>query len=75
MPVNNPIKIFLINLNIILYHVPFIKCLWISKILLVSLGLKSKEQKFTIPFKPVFFHIINAKFLKHYLNTAHNLLF
>ena len=44
MPVNNPINIFLINPNIILYHVPFIKYLWISKILLVSIGLKSTEK-------------------------------
>ena len=44
MPVNNPINIFLINPNIILYHVPFIKYLWISEISLVSIGLKSTEK-------------------------------
>ena len=32
MPVNNPINIFLINSNIAVNHVPFIKYLWISKI-------------------------------------------
>ena len=39
-PVNNPINIFLINSNIISYHVLFIKYLLISKILLVSIGSK-----------------------------------
>ena len=48
-------NIFLINPSIILYHVLFVKCLWISKISLVSIGLKSTEKKFTTPFKPVFF--------------------
>ena len=42
--VNNPINIFLINPNLILYHVLFIKHLWISKILLASVGLKSTEK-------------------------------
>ena len=44
-PVNNPINIFLINPKIISYHVLFIKYLWISKISLVSIGLKSTEKK------------------------------
>ena len=43
-PVNNPIKKFLINPNIILYHVLFIKYLWISKQSLVSIGLKSTKK-------------------------------
>ena len=43
-PINNPINIFLINPNIILYHILFIKYLWISKISLVSIGLKSAEK-------------------------------
>ena len=60
MSVHNPINIFLINPNIILYCVLFIKYLWISKISLVSIGLKSKEEKFTTPFNPVF-QIINKK--------------
>ena len=52
MPVNNPIN----NPNIILYHVLFIKYLWIPKILLVPIGIKSTEKKFTTPlFNPVFF--------------------
>ena len=47
MSVNYPINLFLINPNIILYHVLSIKYLWVSKILLVSVGLKSTEKKFT----------------------------
>ena len=53
--VNNTVNLFLINSNIILYHIPFIKYLWISKTSLVSVGLKSTEKSFTIPFNPVFF--------------------
>ena len=49
---NNPINILLINPNIILDHVLFIKYLWISKILL-STGLK-----FTTPVNPVFFILL-----------------
>ena len=60
-PVNNPINIYLMNLSITLYHVLFIKYLWISKISLVSIGLKSTEKKFATPFNTVFFHIINCK--------------
>ena len=37
---------------------PSNKYLWISKISLVSIGLKSKEKKFTAPFNPVFFFIL-----------------
>ena len=44
MSVNNLINIFLINSNIILYHVPFINYLRISKILLVSIRLRSTEK-------------------------------
>ena len=50
--INNPINIFLIKLNISLYHVPFIKYLWISK-MLVSIGLTATENKPS--FNPVFF--------------------
>ena len=42
--VNSRINIF-INPNILLYHIIFIKYLWISKISLVSIGLKSTEKK------------------------------
>ena len=42
------------NPNIILYHILFIKYLWISKISLVSMRLKSTEKNFTTPFNPVF---------------------
>ena len=44
-PINNPINISLINPNTILCHVLFIKYLWISKILLVSIGLKPTDKK------------------------------
>ena len=60
MLLNNPINIFLINQNIILYHVLFIKYLWISKISL-SIGLKSTEKNFTTPFNPVFFILLIVK--------------
>ena len=53
-PVDNLINIFLINPKVILYRVLFIKYLWISKILLVSIGLKSTEKKFTAPLNPFF---------------------
>ena len=43
------------NLSITLYHVLFIKYLWISKLSLVSIGLKSTEKKFATPFNTVFF--------------------
>ena len=53
-PVNNTINIFLINPNIILYYVLFVKYLWICKISLVSIGLKSTEKHFTTPFNRIF---------------------
>ena len=37
---------------------PSNKYLWISKISLVSIGLKSKEKNFTAPINPVFFFIL-----------------
>ena len=36
-----------------LYPVLFIKYLWISKISLVSIGLKSTEKYFTTHFNPI----------------------
>ena len=36
------------------YYFPFIKYLWVSKILLVLIELKSIEKKITLPFDPVF---------------------
>ena len=64
-PVNNPISIFLLNPNIILYHVIFIKYLWVSKISLVSIGLKSTEKNFTAPFYPdLFIQLIIESFGK-----------
>ena len=55
MLVNNAINIFKKILNIFLYYVPFIKNLWISKILLVSVRLKTTEKNFRLPFNPAFF--------------------
>ena len=48
-PVNNPINIFLINPNIILYNALFINYLSIPKISIVSIGLKLTEKFFTTP--------------------------
>ena len=55
MLINNAINIFLIVPNIILYYFCFIKYLWISKISLVSIELKSAGKNIAIPFNPVFF--------------------
>ena len=55
MLLDNPINIFLINPNIILYHLLFVKYLWISNISLLSIGLKSTEKNFTTPFNTAFF--------------------
>ena len=54
-------KSFVSNSDIILYHVLFIKNLWISKLSLVSIGLKSTEKKFTTPSNPVFVILLIAK--------------
>ena len=64
MLINNPINIFLINPTIVLYYFPFFKHLWISKILLVSIGLKSTEKKITVPFNPVFFILLTVTYLE-----------
>ena len=61
MLLNNTINTFLIIPNIILYYVPFIKYLWISKISLVSIGLKSTEKNFTLLFNPTFFILLILK--------------
>ena len=58
MLINNPINSFLLNPNIVLYHVLFIKYLWISKILLASKGLKSTEKKLTTPFNLALFTLL-----------------
>ena len=62
--VNNPINIFLIHPNIILYHVLFIKCLRISKKSLISIGLKSTEIKLTTPPDPVLLILLIVKSFK-----------
>ena len=54
-------NIFLINPNIILYHVLFIKYLWISKISLLLIELKAAEKKIKTPFNPVFFILLIVK--------------
>ena len=46
-----------------LHHVLFIKYLWISKISLVSIGLKSTEKNLTTPFHPDLFILL---ILKHF---------
>ena len=56
---HDPINTFLINPNIILYHVHFIKYLWISKISLLSIGLKLTEKIYNSFL--IFFSIINCK--------------
>ena len=56
--VNNPINYFLINPNIILYHVFFIKYVRISIILLVSKVVWSTENSYTHPFNPIFFMLL-----------------
>ena len=61
---NNPINTFLINPNIILYHALFIKYLWISKISLSSIGLKSTEQSFRTTFNHVFFILLIVKYFE-----------
>ena len=58
---SNPRNIFLIHQNIILYHVSFIKYLWISKILLSRLALKSTVKYFIAPFNPIFFMLSIVK--------------
>ena len=59
--VKNPINIFLINPNIILYHVLFIKHLLSIR---VSIGLESTEKKFGISFYPVFYILSFVKYLE-----------
>ena len=51
---SNTFKKNLINLNIVLYHVFFIKYLCISKIWLVSIGVKWNNKRNTLPFNPIF---------------------
>ena len=59
--VNNLISNYLINPGIILHHVFFIKYLWISKTLLVSIASQSMEKTFTTPFNPIFFILLILK--------------
>ena len=61
MAVNNPINFFLINPNMIFYHVSFMKNLWVSKTSLVLIGAKSTEKKITLPFNPDFFILLTVK--------------
>ena len=61
MPVNNTINVFVISPNIISYYILFIKYLWISKISLVSIRVKSKEKNFTTFPNPVFLILLIIK--------------
>ena len=61
---DNPINIFLINPNIILYYVLFINYLWISETLLVSIGLNLTEKKFATPFDIVFLILLVVRSFK-----------
>ena len=49
-PVDNAINIFLVSRNIDLYYVFFIKSLCMSKISLLSVGLKSTEKNLNVLF-------------------------
>ena len=60
-------NIFLMNPSINLYYFPFIKYLWISKILLLSIGLKSTEKNFTLPFNPVFLLLLLLLIVKSFV--------
>ena len=46
--VNNTTNMFLILPSIISFYISFIKYLWMSKILVVLIGLKSTEKTFTL---------------------------
>ena len=74
MSVNNLINIFLINSNIILYHVPFINYLRISKILLVSIRLRSTEKNLQF-LLILFFSLLILKSFEILRKIVHNLLF
>ena len=64
MLINNPINVFLIKPNIILYHVLFIKHLWVTKTSLLSIGLKLTEKNFTTHFNPAFFILLIVKYFE-----------
>ena len=58
---NNPIKIFLKVQALLLSDIYFIKYLWISKILLVSIALQKTEKIFILLFNHVFFILLSVK--------------
>ena len=73
MLLNNTINLSLIILNIILYYFPFIEYLWVCKILLVLIGLKSTEKFFAHPFNAVLSYYYLQNLLDYYLDTVYNL--
>ena len=62
--VDNAINIFLVSRNIVLYYAFFIKSLCVSKISLLSVGLKSTEKKIKRPFNLTFFILSVAKYFE-----------
>ena len=75
MLLNNTVNIFKIISSNISSHVPFIKYLWLSKILLVAIGLKSTEKKLTTPFTPVFFILSIVKSFEIFPKLSSNFVF
>ena len=55
---NTTVNIFLTNLKIVLFHVLFIKYLWIYNVSLVSIELKPKEKNYSTIFNPIFFILL-----------------
>ena len=55
------LNILLIKPNIILQHILFIKYLQISKISLMSIGLKPTEKKFATPLNLVLYTLLIVK--------------
>ena len=58
---NTTVNIFLTNLKIVLFHVLFIKYLWIYNVSLVSIELKPKEKNSSTIFNPIFFILLVEK--------------
>ena len=59
MSVNNPINIFLYKPNVFSYVFLSLNIYENLEYMLASIGLKSTGKKFTTPFNPFFFHIID----------------
>ena len=50
MLIDNPVSIFLVTSTIFSYNIFSNKYLWVSKILLISVGLKLAEKNYATPF-------------------------